>query len=380
MMFRKAISLFLMIIFLLGCQKKETPREITIGVVLPLTGPLAAYGIDTRRGLELALREVNQNGGVKGFTLRLDVRDNQGKPLESASITQTFASGKYMFIIGPLLTNNTLAAATVAQEAGIPLITPAATGVSVTEVGDYISRICFVDPYQANAMANFAYFNLGLRNLRILAERDNTYSENLAKYFSEKFEHLSGTKVSKLILPEDPGEIAALVNSLKDENVEGIYTPIYLDKALKFLEIAAEQKVSIIILGSDSWDSRDFLNHIYDLVSENRQVFFTTQFSENDSREEVAAFLSKYQQEFGEAPTTFGALGYDALMLGADALNRTTSLSRKAVKEAINSTRNFTGVTGYISLNEKRNAVKNVYIVEVEKGGVFLKTAINALF
>lgn len=370
----------LVALFLVGCRSSAPVEEIRVGSILPLSGTWSSYGVETRRGIELALDRINRTGGVKGHGLQLDVRDNHGRSVESTSLAHDFAQNEHIAIIGPLLTNNTLAAAAIAQEDRIPLVTPGATSLSVTEVGDYISRVCFVDPYQANAMANFAYFNLGVRSVCVIVEKHSRYSENLAMFFAKKFRRLGGDVLKILYVSEKEGEMSSLVSSLKRENIEGVYVPIYYDVTLKLLRAAGEEKLNLIFLGADGWDSSDFLAEVRGFVSVNRQVFFTTQFSRTDPRDEVNDFIRSYRTEFGRDPTALSALGYDALMLLADALRRSPSLSREALKETINSTRGFQGVTGSITLDEKRNAVKNIFIVEAEEEGVALRTAINALF
>jgi branched-chain amino acid transport system substrate-binding protein len=152
-------------------------NTILIGEVGSLTGAEATFGISTQRGVDLALEEANAAGGVKGKKIVVRVYDDQGKPEEAASaVTRLIAQDKVKLIIGEVASTNSLAMAPKAQQAQVPMITPSSTNPKVTEVGDYIFRVCFIDPFQGFVMAKFARENLKVNNVAILKDQKSATS------------------------------------------------------------------------------------------------------------------------------------------------------------------------------------------------------------
>ena len=161
----------------LGCERKGD--QIKIGGVLPLTGDGATFGVSTRRGFELAVEEWNAKGGVLGKPVRLIVADDKGDPAEGVTaVTMLISQRKVVGVLGPAMSKVSLAGAPVAQSAGIPLIAPASTNIKVTQVGDFIFRACFVDPFQGNVGAGFAYHDLKARKAACIFDLGNDYASH----------------------------------------------------------------------------------------------------------------------------------------------------------------------------------------------------------
>src|SRR5688572_2556031 len=170
---------------------------ILIGEVGSLTGAQATFGISTRNGVELALDEVNAAGGVNGKKVVVRVYDNQGKPEESANaVTRLIAQDGAKLILGEVASTNSLAMAPKAQAAQVPMISPSSTNPKVTEVGDFIFRVCFIDPFQGQVMAKFARENLKAQTAAVLRDNKSDYSLGLAEVFTEKFKGFGGQIVA----------------------------------------------------------------------------------------------------------------------------------------------------------------------------------------
>ena len=163
-------------------------QDIVVGEFASLTGSEATFGINSSNGVELAKEEVNNAGGVLGRKIRIVVEDDQSKPGQpSAAVKKLIASDKAVAIIGEIASSRSLEAAPICQEAKIPMVSPGSTNPRVTEVGDYIFRVCFIDPFQGTVMAKFAIDNLKAKKVAILTDVRNDYSVGLTKYFKEYF-------------------------------------------------------------------------------------------------------------------------------------------------------------------------------------------------
>lgn len=352
----------------------DRKSELKIGVVVPLSGPTATFGIDCLAGLNLAVDQINNQGGIKGRLLVLEVRDNQGDPLRSAQGVSSLAEEGALAIIGAVTSNNTLAAAAVAQNAGIPMITPYATYAPVTEIGDYISRICFTDLQQASAMASYAYNALGLRKIAILSEQGSHYSESLAEFLANRFEKLGGKIVAAKSFGSAAGTISKSLAQIKSSAPDAVFLPVYYSDAALISKEISRLAVSKTILGGDGWESATFFQLVGDSL-QGQQIYITSHFSAEDPRPVVRNFVRDFKERNGRNPNALSALAYDTGLMLANALGRSPQLTRSALKEAINSTVDFEGVTGLITLNEKRDPMKGVYILQAGRDEFHLRVA-----
>jgi branched-chain amino acid transport system substrate-binding protein len=171
-------------------------NEVVIGEYGSMTGNEATFGQSTDKGVRLAIDEKNAAGGIKGKKIRLVAEDNQGKQDETAAVVRKLITrDKIVALLGEVASNRSLIAAPIAQAAKIPMITPSSTNPEVTKVGNYVFRVCFIDPFQGSVMARFAQNNLKLKKVAILKDQKSDYSLGLAEYFTKKFKELGGTIV-----------------------------------------------------------------------------------------------------------------------------------------------------------------------------------------
>ncbi len=170
-----------------GCTRKsqENTNEILIGEYGSFSGSEATFGISTSEGVKLAFAEANKKGGVKSKQLKLISLDNQGKPEEArAAVQRLITQDKVLAVLGEVASSRSLAAAPVAQQYQVPLITPSSTNPKVTEIGEYIFRVCFIDPFQGLVMAKFAAEDLKKKRVAILRDVKSDYSTGLADVFT----------------------------------------------------------------------------------------------------------------------------------------------------------------------------------------------------
>ncbi|MCB9653904.1 MAG: ABC transporter substrate-binding protein [Deltaproteobacteria bacterium] len=358
-----------------GAAKPEDGDVILLGEVGSLTGAQATFGISTRNGIELAIRDVNEKGGVKGKKLAVRVYDNQGKPEESANaVTRLIAQDKVVLILGEVASTNSLAMAPKAQASHVPMISPSSTNPKVTEVGDYIFRVCFIDPFQGFVMAKFARDHLKAKKAAILKDQKSDYSIGLTEVFTEQFSKLGGKVVSTEAYAQGDTDFRAQLTAIRRTKPEVLYIPGYYTDVGLIARQARQLGVKAVLLGSDGWESAK----LFELGGAAIEgSYLSNHYAMNDPSPAAKAFREKYNAAYGAMPDSLAALGYDAAMVAADAIERAKDLSGPAIRDAIAATKDFPGVAGRISLNDKRNAVKPAVVLKVGSGTLEYVTTIQ---
>ena len=345
---------------------------ILLGEVGSLTGSEATFGQSTANGIQMAIDEVNATGGVKladGTSKKLSVRvyDDQGKPEEAANaVTRLITQDKVKVILGEVASSNSLAMAPKAQAAQIPMITPSSTNPKVTEVGDFISRVCFIDPFQGFVMAKFADETLKAKKVAILKDNKSDYSLGLSQFFVEEFKKRGGTIVAEEAYSKGDTDFRGQLTAIKGKKPDAIYVPGYYNDVGVVARQARELGIKAPLLGGDGWESEK----LYELGGAAIEgSYYTNHYSAEDPNPRIQEFISKYKAAFGGAmPDSLGALGYDAAKVAIAAMGRARDLSGAALKDEINKTKDHPGIAGTITLNDKRDAVKPAVVLQV-KGG-----------
>ena len=376
----------------LGCEKKVAPAPaptkapevaaapaesdtILIGEVGSLTGSEAAFGISTKNGIALAVEEANAAGGVKGKKLEVRVYDDQSKPEEAANATtRLITQDKVKVVLGEVASSNSLAMAPIAQEKKVPMITPSSTNPKVTEVGDYIFRVCFIDPFQGFVMAKYARDELKFGKVAILKDVKSAYSMGLAEVFERKFTEMGGKIVATESYSKGDSDFRAQLTALKKQKAEGIYVPGYYNDVGIIARQAKELGVKAVMMGGDGWDS-DKLFELGGAAVEG--AFVSNHYSAEDPSPVVQNFITKYKAKFGGVPDSLAALGYDSAQVAIEAMKRAPDLSGPALRDAIAQTKDFQGVAGKISLDDKRNAVKPAVVLKVKDGKFAYVATVN---
>lgn len=353
-------------------SKPATPAEptgddtILLGEVGSLTGSEAAFGISTRNGIELAIEETNAAGGVKGKKVAVRVYDDQSKPEEAGSATARLISqDKVVAILGEVASSNSLAMAPRAQEAKVPMISPSSTNPKVTEVGDYIFRVCFIDPFQGAVMARFSHDKLKFNRVAILTDKKSAYSEGLTSVFKETFTKLGGTILSVEAYANGDTDFRAQLTNIKKSKPDGIYVPGYYQSVAIIAEQARELGITAPMMGGDGWDSAK----LFELGGKAVEgAYVSNHYSAEDPSPRVQDFIKKYKEKYGIVPDSLAALGYDSARVTIEAMKRAPDLSGPSLRNAIAETKDFPGVAGTITLDANRNPVKAAVVLKVEDG------------
>src|SRR5215218_8579552 len=227
-------------------------NEIVIGEFGSLTGTTATFGISTKNGIDMAMDEINAAGGVLGKQLRVIVEDDQGRPEEAQTVvTKLITSNEVIAVLGEVASSRTLAAAPVAQQNGIPLITPSSTNPKVTEVGDYVFRVCFIDPFQGFVMAKFAANTLKVKNVAILRDIKNDYSVGLADVFAKEFAGMGGRIAGDQSYSEGDTDFSAQLTAIRATNPQAIYVPGYYTEVALIARQARALGITVPLMGGD---------------------------------------------------------------------------------------------------------------------------------
>jgi branched-chain amino acid transport system substrate-binding protein len=339
---------------------------IKVGEVDPLTGGVSQFGIGCHQGFVLAFEQINAQGGILGQTVELVTEDDQSKPGQSATaVRKLITQDKVVAILGDATSSATLESAPIAQTDKIPMITPTATNPRITEVGDFIFRVCFLDEFQGRVLARFAREKLKAERIFTLTDVKQDYSVDLLKFFKDEFTKLGGSIVGEQSYSSGDIDFRAQLTSIRGSKPDAVYVPGYYQEVALIVKQGRQIGLTMPFIGCDGWADQALLTIGGKAMD---GCFFTNHFSPEDQSPIVKSFVEKFQGKYGALPDTFSALGYDAARLLADAVQRAGSSDSQAVREALAKTAGFQGVTGQISLDANRNASKPGLIVTVKAG------------
>jgi branched-chain amino acid transport system substrate-binding protein len=342
-------------------------QDIVVGEFASLTGSEATFGINSSNGVELAKEEINNAGGLLGGRkIKIIMEDDQSKPGQpSAAVKKLVASDGAIAILGEIASSRSLEAAPICQNAKIPMVSPGSTNPSVTEKGDYIFRVCFIDPFQGTVMAKFALDNLHKKRIAILQDVKSDYSKGLAQFFKEYFTSHGGQIVADLSYTGGgtDKDFRAQLTKIKVAQPDAVFVPGYYTEAGLIARQARSLGIKVPLLGGDGWDSPK-LTEIGGSALDG--CYFSTHFSVQDQNPKVQDFVKKYQAKFHTLPDGMAPLGYDAMMILGQAINTAGSTDGTKIRDALTNVKDYPGVTGNITIDEKRNAKKAAVVLEVK--------------
>jgi branched-chain amino acid transport system substrate-binding protein len=364
------LTLIATVALIYACQPQGGGDKVRVGVFMSLTGDTANFGISSTNGIKMAADEVNSTGGINGKQIELLVQDDRSDASEAATIVTKFVTQDQVHaILGEVASSRSIAAAPIAQNAKIPMLTPSSTNPEVTKKGDFIFRSCFIDPVQGAAIAQFAAKTLGAKRAALMVDRKQDYSTGLEKVIREVFTKLGGQIVVTQSYQSADQDFNAQITDIKGANPEIIFLPGYYGDVGLFAKQARDKGVNIPILGGDGWDSPS-LNQIGGAALTG--CYFSNHYSPDDADPLVQKFVTNYKARYGSVPDALAATAYDAALIMFDAIKRANSLDGTAIRNALAATKEFPGVTGKVTFNENRDAVKPIVMIKIEDGGKFV--------
>jgi branched-chain amino acid transport system substrate-binding protein len=340
---------------------------ILIGEYGSTTGSESTFGKSTDNGVQLAVEERNAAGGVKGKKIAVKLYDDQGKTQEAGTaVTRLITQDHVVAVIGEVASSLSIAGGRVAQQYGVPMISPSSTNPAVTEIGDMISRVCFVDSFQGYVVAKFVRDDLKLSKAALLFDQSQAYSKGLKDDFARAFQTMGGSITTEQAYTGGDGDYSAQLTSIRESKPDVVFLPGYYTDAANVMLQARKLGLDVPFLGGDGWDSEK-LSQIGGKAVEGS--YYSNHYAHEDPRPEVQNFVKKYKEKYGSIPDGLAALGYDAAGVLFAAMEKAPSLDGKTLAAAINSTKDYAGVTGKITIDAQRNARKAAVVVQM-KGGV----------
>lgn len=359
--------------WLTGCNQSSPGSSgggdtIKVGEFASLTGSEATFGQSSHNGTQLAIDDLNAAGGVLGKKFELITEDDQSQAGQPATaVRKLISSDGVAAILGEVASSRSLEAAPICQENKIPMISPSSTNPKVTQVGDYIFRVCFIDPFQGTVMANFARQSLKLNSVAVLSDVKSDYSLGLAKFFKQGYTAAGGKIIADENYSGGDKDFSAQLTAIKAANPDGVFVPGYYTEVGLIALQARQLGLNVPIFGGDGWESPSLVA-IGGAALEGD--YFSTHYSPEDTSPAAQNFDKEYEAKYGALPDAMGALGYDSAMILADAIKRAGSTDGRKVRDALAATRNFPGVTGSITIDANRDASKPAVILAI-KGGAF---------
>ena len=364
----KTVMIGAAMIFAACGGEKKVPETTTvkIGGLAPLTGSLAIYGVTTTNGAELAVKEINANGGINGKQIDYIVLDTKGDATESVMAYNKLVDDKVAAVIGDITSKPTVAVAEIAAQDNMPMITPTGTQVDITEAGPNVFRVCFTNPYQGTVLATLAKERFGAQTAGILVNNSSDYSDGIAKAFTEQAEKLGINITVKEGYADGDRDFRAQLTKIATVNPDVLLIPEYYEQASLIAAQAREMGVKSIFVGSDGWDgiSKTLDETAYKVIENS---YFTNHFSMQDESPKIQNFIKAYKDTYKEDPSAFSALGYDAIYMMKEAIEKAGSTEKQAIVDALKDIE-YDGITGYLTFDENNNPVKAVTILKIQNG------------
>jgi branched-chain amino acid transport system substrate-binding protein len=392
-----ALAGTLLVALVMGGCGGAAKEELVIGEYGSLTGGDADFGQSTKRGVEMAMDELmaRSQGKIGGLTVRTVVEDDQGKPEEAATVVQKLVNqDRAIAVIGEVASGRSMAAGPICQAAGVPMISPSSTNPKVTLIGDYIFRMCFIDPFQGTVMAKFSAENLKLKRVAILKDVKNEYSIGLTQFFTEAFTGMGGQIVTEQAYSSGDQDFRAQLTAIKAKKPEAIYLPGYYTEAGLIARQARELGITVPIMGGDGWESDQLIGIGGEALE---GCYYSNHFAADNPDSTLQEFLKVYRAKHNnQDPNAIVGLAYDAAKVLFGALEtlyaqdpavfkglssaKAGTPERQAanarIRDLIAATAGYRGVTGTITLDENRNATKPAVVLEIKGGKKVYNTTI----
>ncbi len=373
--FKKSLAVFSTMVMTMsifaGCSEtakdgSDSGDTIKIGGVFPKTGDVPALGAAMDNGAKLAIKEINDAGGVLGKKLEFIVEDDQNQAATAPNaITKLIEQDKVLAVVGTYASKCSIPMAAIAKQSKVVMITPGSTNEKVTtEGGEYVFRACFIDPLQGKIGAQFATENLKAKKVAMLYDVGNDYCVGISKEFKSNFESLGGIISYEKTYNAGESDFKAFLTEIKQLDVDVLYLPDNYSTVGLIAKQAKEIGITAALLGSDSWSDPGLIQVGGDAIE---GAYFTDHLSLKSDNSKIKSFVSNYKAEYNIDPSAFSVLSYDSVYIVAEAIKAAGSADSEKIKDAMAKLDTECGTTNY-KFDDKRNPIKSVVINKVVKG------------
>jgi len=373
--FALIVILFSSILSACTTAEKEI-SEISIGVIAPITGAISTVGKSTVNAAELAVREINENGGLTindaKYKITLIIVDNQDNEQETAAAVQKLINqDNVVAIIGPQASRNAIPAANIAENAGIPMISPWSTNPATTAGKSYVFRVAFIDSFQGQVMARFTFEEFGGEKIAVLYDIASDYNKGIAEIYKKIVEDAGGKIVAFESYTTGEEDFSEQLQRIKDSGATLLFLPNYYNEVPQQVQQAKELGITATFIGSDAWSGIQEEN--LDLLEGS---FFSTHYSPDIANEAAQIFIQSYQQSYNVVPDDVAALTYDAFGLLFQAIQTQDEANPEAIRAGLAATEAYSGITGTMEYRGTGDPIKSAVILKIENGQfVFYKQA-----
>jgi branched-chain amino acid transport system substrate-binding protein len=339
---------------------------LIVGAVLSKTAGAAAYGSDADLGAKLAAKELNAQADFP-FKIKYIALDDKSDQTEATKVARTLIDvNKANVILGPAISPSALSVGKLAEDRQMPIVSTSATLDTVTWSDSYdrkyVFRVCFNDSYQGKVLAKFATDSLKLKKAAIIYDKTLPYSIGLSNTFRAEFTSLGGQVIHEENYLVTDTDYSALIDKVAGFDVDLLFIPGWDESVGPMLKQSGDKWKKFTLLGGDGWPT----NRLLDLSGGNiEKAYALSHYSTEDPTPEVKSFDEAFHKEYNAQSTPFNALGYDAMMLIADAAKRAKSVDGKLLREALSQTNGLQLVTGSIRFDDHRNPQKDAIVVQI---------------
>lgn len=359
-----------------GCGAAAESDTIKIGAVVPLTGDVPALGESAKNGYSLAVDTVNAGGGVLGKQVEIIFEDDENQPSKAPTAAQKLiAQDKVAGILGATNSKCSIPMGPVCTENKVPMVSPTSTNTKVTlEGGDYVFRVCFIDPFQGEALANFAKDKLGADTAAVLYNMADDYSKGLAEAYMESFQAAGGTVVASESYNTGDSDFNAQLTNIKETHPDVLVMTDFYSTVGLIAKQARSIGIEAAFLGGDGWDSADLVTIGGDAME---GAYYSVFYASDDTSDAVVDFKEAYRKKYdGKEPDGYAALSYDAAMVLMNSIEKAGSTDSEAVRDALEAT-DLNVVSGHITFDENRNPVKPAIICTIKDGKAVYYTTVE---
>lgn len=347
----------------------EGAETYKIGVIGPLTGDSASYGISVQNGAEIAAMEINKAGGIKAgdktYQVEIIAADDEAKPDKAITAYNTLMDEGMQALVGATTSDACIAVTDPAKEDGILMVTPSGSAEKCTQY-DNCFRVCFTDPLQGETMADYIVNTLGYKNVAVLYNNSDTYSTGIKDAFVAKLTELGGTITAEEAFVEGDVDFGSQLTNIKASNPEVIFVPAYYQAVTYITKQAKDKGIDVPFTGSDGWDG--VLNTVSDPSTVEGAIFLSPFFAGSED-EMVKNFVSEYEAAYGSTPDQFAADSYDAVYIVKAAIEQAGSIDNAAMIAAMTEIE-VDGLTGenisFTADGEPNKGAKFIQIVDGE--------------
>ena len=368
------ISLIVLLIVYIGCNRiqnivtpKQEQKTLKIGFVV------AGERVTYPNGAEMAVTEINQQGGLLGIPVELIGHINkEALPEVSVQIAeQLIVEDEIVALIGPNRSSHAVEVGPIAQRYGIPMVTTTATNPNVTNAGDFVFMASFTDGFQGKVMARFAKEDLNITTAALLTRSGDLYTEGIAEFFALNFTKLGGEIVATEFYEATPSDFTAQLANIASMKPDALFISgftqdiVLITQQARAIPLQNAAGEPTVFLGADAWDSALLFDNE---DAELEGSFFSGHFSSDTDEPKARAFVDAYESIYEVTPAGGVAVSYDAVKLLFQAVERAGSLDPDEIRQQLAATENYIGATTIAGYDENRHPTKSAVIFTVKNG------------